>query len=59
MRGTSYKGKLQLSFSWSINGKMQEIIEEIVGEIPIMIKVFMSYDWNYVFNCARIAVKIV
>jgi hypothetical protein len=39
MRGTSYKGKLQLSISWSINGKLQEIIDEVVGDIPIMVKV--------------------
>ncbi|CAG2114981.1 unnamed protein product, partial [Medioppia subpectinata] len=38
MRGTTYKGKLHLTFSWSIDGKMQEIIEEAVGEIPIMVK---------------------
>jgi hypothetical protein len=39
MRGTSYKGKLQLSISWSINGKLQEIIDEVVGDIPVMVKV--------------------
>ncbi|XP_054157699.1 DNA-directed RNA polymerase I subunit RPA2-like [Oppia nitens] len=38
IRRTSYKGKLHLTFSWSIDGKMQEIIEEFVGEIPIMVK---------------------
>ena len=48
MRGTSYKGKVQLTMSWSINGKMQEIIEDVIGEIPIMVKVNINIlNLNY------------
>ncbi|KPM05263.1 DNA-directed RNA polymerase I subunit RPA2-like protein [Sarcoptes scabiei] len=38
MAKTSYKGKVQLTINWSLNGKIQDIIEDVVGDIPIMIK---------------------
>lgn len=38
MRKTSYKGKLMVTMNWSLNGKVQDIIEDIVGDIPIMVK---------------------
>lgn len=39
MRKISYKGKLMVTMNWSLNGKVQDIIEDIVGDIPIMVKV--------------------
>lgn len=38
MRKISYKGKLMVTMNWSLNGKVQDIIEDIVGDIPIMVK---------------------
>lgn len=38
MAKTSYKGKVSLTVNWSLNGKVQNIIEDIIGHIPIMIK---------------------
>lgn len=39
MAKTSYKGRLSLTLNWSLNGKVQDIIEDVVGSIPIMVKV--------------------
>lgn len=38
MRRTSYKGRLQVTFNYQINGETVDIIDESVGEIPIMLK---------------------
>lgn len=38
IRKISYKGKLSVTISWSLNGKLQDLIEDVVGEIPIMVK---------------------
>jgi len=40
MRGTSYKAPLTLSFIYKVNGMTKDIFQDVVGEIPIMIKVF-------------------
>lgn len=37
-RGVTYKGKLQISFQWSKNGILQDVITKNIGEIPIMVK---------------------
>lgn len=42
MRGTSYKAPLSLSFSVTLNDKPIDDITDIVGEIPIMLKVSCS-----------------
>ncbi|KAH9421488.1 DNA-directed RNA polymerase I subunit RPA2 [Dermatophagoides pteronyssinus] len=38
MAKTSYKAKVSLTINWSLNGRVQDIIEDIIGEIPIMVK---------------------
>lgn len=38
MRETSYKAKLAVTFGITVNGHMRDMIEETVGEIPIMLK---------------------
>ncbi|KAH9510873.1 DNA-directed RNA polymerase I subunit RPA2 [Dermatophagoides farinae] len=35
---TSYKGKVLLTMNWSLNGRVQDIIEDVIGDIPIMVK---------------------
>ena len=49
MRKISYKGKLTVIMNWSLNGKVQDIIEDVVGEIPIMVKVsvFINIHFSY------------
>ncbi|XP_022256344.1 DNA-directed RNA polymerase I subunit RPA2-like, partial [Limulus polyphemus] len=49
-RGTTYKGKLQLTVVWSKNGIVQDTIEKIVGEVPVMVK-------SNVCNIARMTQK--
>ena len=41
MRETSYKSKLGVTFAISVNGQVRDMLEETVGEIPIMLKVIM------------------
>ena len=38
MRGLSYKAPISLSFAYQVNGETKEIIQENIGEIPIMVK---------------------
>lgn len=38
MRDSTYKGRLQLTFAYTINGTGREVFDETVGEIPIMLK---------------------
>ncbi|KAI1300136.1 DNA-directed RNA polymerase I subunit RPA2 [Halotydeus destructor] len=38
IRGTSYMAKLHVTFSYSIDGKGVDRLDEIVGDIPIMLK---------------------
>lgn len=38
LRGTTYKAKLEVLFSWSLNGTVQEDIYKVIGQIPIMVK---------------------
>lgn len=38
MRKISYKGKLLVTMNWSLNGKVQDLIEDVVGDIPILVK---------------------
>ncbi|XP_076361964.1 RNA polymerase I subunit Rpl135 isoform X3 [Tachypleus tridentatus] len=49
-RGTTYKGKLQLTVVWSKNGIVQDTTEKIVGEVPVMVK-------SNVCNIARMTQK--
>lgn len=37
-RGSSYLGKLNLEFVWSLDGKFMGSIDEYVGTIPVMLK---------------------
>lgn len=39
MRGSTYSGKLQVTFRFWLNGVMQDVLDISVGEIPIMLKV--------------------
>ena len=41
MRKISYKGKLLMTLNWSLNGKIQDIIDDVIGDIPIMLKVII------------------
>ena len=38
-RGISYRGKLQVTLVWKVNGQVQDSVERIIGEVPIMVKV--------------------
>lgn len=38
-RGVTYRGKLCIRVSWSINGRLQVAFDKDLGDIPIMIKV--------------------
>lgn len=38
-RAYTYKAKMILNISWSINGRQQPTFEKEVGEVPIMLKV--------------------
>lgn len=42
-RGYTYKGLLMIKMAWSVNGKIQQSIDKDLGEIPIMIKVYIYY----------------
>lgn len=37
-RGTTYKGKLDVSLSWSVNNLQQDVVNKTAGEVPIMVK---------------------
>ncbi|GIY37975.1 DNA-directed RNA polymerase I subunit RPA2 [Caerostris darwini] len=37
-RCVTYKGPLQLTISWALNGVIQDVIEKTMGEVPIMVK---------------------
>ncbi|KAK3108488.1 hypothetical protein FSP39_008990 [Pinctada imbricata] len=37
-RGISYKGRLQISMMWKLNGQIQDTIDKVIGEVPIMVK---------------------
>lgn len=41
-RGVTYKGKILVRLGWSVNGKEQEALEKDLGEVPIMIKVYVQ-----------------
>lgn len=38
MRGKTYKGRLYLEFLWKVDDKVQQNFDELVGEVPIMVK---------------------
>ncbi|XP_064456531.1 DNA-directed RNA polymerase I subunit RPA2-like [Ornithodoros turicata] len=37
-RGTTYRGKLEVTLSWSLNDVQQDIVRKTAGEVPIMVK---------------------
>lgn len=37
-RGTTYRGKLDVTVVWSLNGVHQDTVKKTVGEVPIMVK---------------------
>lgn len=37
-RGTTYRGKLDVTIVWSMNGVQQDTIKKTAGEVPIMVK---------------------
>lgn len=37
-RGTTYRGRLDVTVVWSVNGVHQDTIKKTVGEVPIMVK---------------------
>ncbi|XP_029831423.2 DNA-directed RNA polymerase I subunit RPA2 [Ixodes scapularis] len=37
-RGTTYRGKLDVTLCWSLNGVQQDVIKKTAGEVPIMVK---------------------
>lgn len=39
-RAATYKGKMNITIGWLVNGRKQEPLERSLGEVPIMIKVF-------------------
>lgn len=42
MRGSTYKGRLQVTMKYWLNGEMMDILDEHVGDIPIMLKVGLN-----------------
>lgn len=40
-RGATYKGKIIVTLGWSVNGNSQETLEKDLGDIPIMVKVYI------------------
>lgn len=50
MRKISYKGKLLVTMNWSLNGKVQDLIEDVVGDIPILVKVSLVNLFLYLVN---------
>lgn len=42
-RAATYKGKMTVKISWSINDKKQGVLERSLGEVPIMVQVIFFF----------------
>ena len=49
-RAATYKGKMNVKVSWSINGRPRETIEKNLGEIPVMVKVIFNILISFFYN---------
>ena len=43
-----------VTMNWSLNGKVQDTIEDIVGDIPIMVKV----SYTTLFTCFHLIITL-